>query len=269
MNGISEKIYNAFKEKYGFGECGLFESLCIASTKVKNIDLCLSGIIIAPSGDAKTSILKDIHKIFKEDVILFDGLVTEYHLAKESHKLSEKPYCIAINDLVDIIKTLPKRRVAGILSFLKNIIDGHAQILTARDNIDIKAKVSIIMNIPKLIFDRKSATFVTTTFIDRTIPFNFEINWNEWKNLYLENKLKEINIEPIKLEEREIKVDEKYKHQIVNKAEELSTLKYTGLARNVKLVKALLCGNALLNNRNEINDADFEVFDKLKSFFKW
>ncbi|MEM2933227.1 MAG: hypothetical protein QW622_03430 [Candidatus Pacearchaeota archaeon] len=266
---ISEKIYEAFKEKYGFGECGLFESICVASTKVTNLDLCLSSIIIAPSGDAKTSMLTDVHKIFPKDMILYKGLVTEYYIAKDGEKIKSRPYCIAVNDLTDIIKTQPKRRVAGILTFFKNIIDGQGQILTAQNTIDIKAKVSVILNIPKSIFDRKSVTFITTTFLDRTIPFNFEMNWSEWEKLYLENKLKEVKIKPIALKPMPINIDKKYELPIVERAKMLSNLKYSGLARNIKLVKALLCGNALLNKRKELSDADFEVFDKLKKFFRW
>jgi hypothetical protein len=87
----------------------------------------LSTAIVSPAGEAKTRILRDVLSIFPEkDYILVDGAITEYHIAKEEkyEDLNYKLFCI--NDIEDIIRTYPKRRVAAILSFLKNLIDGRS-----------------------------------------------------------------------------------------------------------------------------------------------
>ena len=80
--------------------------------------------------------------------ILVDGAVTEYHIAKEERfkDLNYKLFCL--NDIEDIIKAYPSRRVAGILAFAKNLIDGHAQILTKNETIDMHAKnFGVLLNI--------------------------------------------------------------------------------------------------------------------------
>ena len=72
--------------------------------------------------------------------ILVDGAITEYHIANEDKYKDLNYRLFSINDIEDIIKVYPRRRVAGILAFLKNMIDGRAQILTKHENIDRRAK---------------------------------------------------------------------------------------------------------------------------------
>lgn len=60
----------------------------------------------------------------EECYVLVDGAITEYHIAKEERyeDLNHKLFCI--NDIEDIIRTYPRRRVAAILrrSISSNVV---------------------------------------------------------------------------------------------------------------------------------------------------
>jgi hypothetical protein len=46
-------------------------------------------------------------------------------------------------------------------------------------------------------------------------------------------------------------------------------VKFSGLPRNIDLVTAFLCGSALLNGRDRLNQDDFATFGSMKSYFGW
>jgi hypothetical protein len=235
----------------------------------------LSTAIISPAGEAKTRILRDVLSIFPEkDYVLVDGAITEYHIAKEEkyQDLNHKLFCI--NDIEDIIRTYPRRRVAAILSFLKNLIDGHAQILTKIDAIDRTAECfGVLMNVPEyLLVDSagKLRDQFLGTFFDRTIPFRFRTDWEKWKPYWDRKKLKETQLPEIELERCAVKWDYGgFRSRISDEARKLATLKFSGLPRNIDLVTAFLCGSALLNGRERITNYDFETFTRLKPYFGW
>ena len=232
------------------------------------MSMCLSTVIIAPPGTAKTSTLNDLERIFPKTMVIFRGLVTEYHIAKMNKEdLNNKVWCV--NDIVDLTKTMAKRRVAGVLTFFKNIIDGHAEILVAQADIKLKGKVGILVNIPRVAFDKKRGEWVSTTFLDRVIPFNYDMNWDNWKEKYIENELMPIDIKPIKLKPGSIELPKKFNRKVVECADSMATVKISGLPRNIQLVRAFLTGNAMLNGRKCVEEADFEIWDKLKSHFRW
>jgi hypothetical protein len=210
----------------------------------------------------------------KECYILVDGAITEYHIAKEEpfKDLNHKLLCN--NDIEDTIKVYPRRRVAGILSFQKNLIDGHAQILTRNDAIDRTAEgFGVLMNVPEyLLIDSrgKLKDQFLGTFFDRTIPFHYRPDWEKWKPFWDKKKLKEVRLRKIELHRGSVRWDYAgFRKRISNEAGNLATLKFSGLPRNIDLVTAFLCGSALLNGRRRITKDDFATFAKLKSYFGW
>ena len=210
----------------------------------------------------------------ESDYVLVDGAITEYHIAKEERyqDLNHKLFCI--NDIEDIIKTYPNRRVAAILAFLKNLIDGHAQILTNADAIDRTAKnFGVLINIPEyLLVDSrgKLKNQFLGTFFDRTIPFRFRTDWEKWKPYWDKRKLKEARLPEIQLLRGPVKWDYAcFRRRISDEARKLATLKFSGLPRNIDLVTAFLCGSALLNGRDRISNEDFIAFANLKPYFGW
>ena len=46
-------------------------------------------------------------------------------------------------------------------------------------------------------------------------------------------------------------------------------LKFSGLPRNIELLKAFLAGNALLNKRNKVYKEDIELFLKFIKYIRW
>jgi hypothetical protein len=210
----------------------------------------------------------------EECYVLVDGAITEYHVAKEERyeDLDHKLFCI--NDIEDIIKAYPRRRVAAILSFLKNLIDGHAQILTRTDAIDRRAEnFGVLMNVPEsLLIDStgKLRNQFLGTFFDRTVPFRFKTDWEKWKPYWDRKKLKDVQLPKIELHRGLVKWDYgDLRRRISDEARKLATLKFSGLPRNIDLVTAFLCGSALLNGRDRVTDEDFATFEKLKGYFGW
>jgi hypothetical protein len=268
-------IHRIFQRKYRFGDLGLFESIALSSTQVEGLKIALSTAIISPPGEAKTCILKDVLSMFPEDCyILVDGAITEYHIAKEERfkDLNHKLFCN--NDIEDTIRAYPRRRVAAILSFQKNLIDGHAQIGTKVDAIDRTAEgFGVLMNVPEyLLVDSKGKlrNQFLGTFFDRTIPFRFKTDWEEWKPYWDRKKLKQAQLPKIELKRSSVKWDYvKFRKRISKEAGNLATLKFSGLPRNIDLVTAFLCGSALLNGRDRITKDDFMTFANLKRYFGW
>ncbi|MGD0424067.1 MAG: hypothetical protein ABSA92_11505 [Candidatus Bathyarchaeia archaeon] len=272
---MSDRIYRAFQTKYRFGDLGLFESIALASTQVEGLRIALSTAVISPPGEAKTRILSDVLSMFPEtSYVLVDGAITEYHITKEKkyEDLNHKLFCI--NDIEDIIRTYPRRRVAAILSFLKNLIDGHAQILTKNDAIDRVARnFGVLINVPEnLLIDSRGnlRNQFLGTFFDRTIPFRFRMDWEKWKPYWDGHRLKEATLPTIELERGSVKWDfATFRRRISNDAGKLATLKFSGLPRNIDLVTAFLCGSALLNGRERISNEDFTTLAQLKQYFGW
>jgi len=268
-------IFQSFQNKYRFGALALFECIALASTQVENLVATLSTAIVSPPGEAKTRILRDVLAMFPGQMyLLVDGAITEYHIAKEKlyEDLNYKLFCI--NDIEDIIRTYPRRRVAAILSFLKNLIDGHAQILTKNDAVDRTAKnFGVLINVPEsLLVDSRGnlRDQFLGTFFDRTIPFRFRTDWEKWKPYWDGKKLKNSTLPHIELERGVVRWDlAKYRKRISTEASNLATLKFSGLPRNIDLVTAFLCGSALLNGRGRICEADFATLARLKRYFAW
>jgi hypothetical protein len=271
----SEQIFRHFRGKYRFGELGLFESIQLASTQVEGVRFPLSSGVISPPGEAKSDILREVLSMFPESThILVDGGITEYHIAEKKayEDLNYKLFCL--NDIEDIIKAYPRRRVAGILGFLKNLIDGHGQILTKNDTIDRRAdNFAVLLNIPEyLLLDSKGKlrNQFLATFFDRTIPFHFKTDWEKWKPYWNAKKLKTATLDKIELERHPVKWDYcNFRKKISREASGLATLKYSGLPRNINLIKAFLCGSALLNGRDRICNEDFVTLEMMKPFFGW
>jgi len=271
----SNIIYKAFQKKNRFEELGLYESIALASTQVEGLKATVSSAIISPPGEAKTDILKDVLSIFPDKTyILIDGAITEYHIAenKEYKNLDYRLFCL--NDIEDIIKAYPRRRVAGILGYVKNLIDGHGQILTKYDAIDTYVKgFGVLLNVPEyLLLDERGklkGQFLGT-FFDRVVPFRFKTDWEEWKPYWDNRKLAGFDVEPMELPRRSVKWDfGENRKRISDEAKSLATLKFSGLPRNINLVTAFLCGSASLNNRDSICEEDFKTLDRLKSYFGW
>jgi hypothetical protein len=99
-------LHRTFEEKYQFGELGLFEAIALASTQIERFKIPLSTAIISPPGEAKTQMLKDVLSLSPVSTyVLVDGVITEYHIAKEKAYEDLNFRLLCINDIEGIIKT--------------------------------------------------------------------------------------------------------------------------------------------------------------------
>lgn len=274
-NRKSVEIYNFFKNKYGFGELGLFEAIVACSTRCSNTKYALPSIIISPAGEAKSDVLKDVIEFFPELIYMKKGTLSEYWIAKELQPETLCHKIFAINDLADSLKSMQSRRIAGMMSFFKNLIDGDAELSNAVTDIKFATeKTGLIINIPKQAMTQGiTGSLITSTFFDRVIPFQFHTRWEEeWEDLYLQKKLHNSKIKHTKkISIKEIKFDWSFEKRIVENAKYLMKLKDSGLPRNIHLVKSFLAGSAILNNRNYITISDLEDFEHMKNerFIRW
>lgn len=270
LKGMHKYIFDWFKKKYNFGELGLFEAACVASIYASNLRTPASAIIIAPAGEAKSDIMMDVSKFFDEAMIIRKGVITEYWIIKNISPETLDKHTLCINDLADSLKSMQSRRIAGFLSFVKNVLDGEAEILNIAHSVKYKVnRVNVLVNIPKQVLGTATGNLISTTFFDRTIPFQFATAWKEWKVVYLKRELSNSDVKKIAVKEVDIDIPWKYEHRIVAEAEYLRSLKLSGLPRNINLVKAILCGLAILNGRNHINEDDFKAYSMFKVYFRW
>lgn len=269
-------LYDFFKKKYGVepaAHLGLFECACVASTYASNLDFAASAIILSPAGEAKTNIMRDVKELVGDKMIIRKGIMSEYWLIKHISQEELSGKTLAIDDLADSLKSMQQRRVAGLLSFLKNIIDKEAEILNVGSDIHYKLsdKVSIIINIPEQAIGGTITELISTTFYDRTLPFKFSTKWSEWEEIYLKKKLIKLAPQHLSLKPTNVKIPWRFEKQIVKFANELRSTKFaSGLPRNINLIKAVLAGLVILDGRNEVTTNDIKIYEDLfKPYFRW
>jgi len=60
-----------------------------------------------------------------------------------------------------------------------------------------------------------------------------------------------------------------FRERISTEANSLANVKFSGLPRNIELIKASLCGSAILNDRDTVSKDDFDALTRLKRYFGW
>ena len=271
---VSNKIYEYFQKKYGFGDLGVILAVSANSVWVKNNKLGLSLTIISPKGHFKSSIMEEVASMF--NVLYIRGLVTEYGIERE-YRASIEGKCVPvfIDDIEDTIRGMQRRRVVGILGFLKGLIDGKGQITVRDRTIILKPKkFAIVLNVPDYLLYKSTGVLqnmFTSTFFDRTLPVKYSMDWEKWKEMYDKGKLKDIDPPKVKRYKKEkvVKFPRKFRKEISDIALKLMNLKFSGLPRNIELLKAFLAGNALLNKRNKVYKEDIELFLKFIKYIRW
>jgi hypothetical protein len=243
----------------------------VASGFVKNA-FPLSAIVVAPVGSGKTTALK---KIAFNDNILALSDVTPYGLAKLLPEIKAKNVKHII--IFDLVEPMSRNRqiVNSLIGFLNSLIEeGIFRISTGFIEIKEPIKLGLITaTTKKELFDKRRG-WLGIGFISRMLPISYsftEVDVIQILEDLANQNIKDISYESLKLKEKNIKENPEINKLLIPYAQTIDSTIAKGddkpmPFRRLNQLKVLLMANALLNNRTEVTNEDFEWF---KSVAKW
>ncbi|MEM5867222.1 MAG: hypothetical protein QXG39_04815 [Candidatus Aenigmatarchaeota archaeon] len=240
----------------------------VASGFVKNA-YPLSAILIAPVGAGKTTQLKKI--AFNKNILALSD-VTPYGLSKLLPEIKARDVRHLI--IFDLVEPFSRSRtiVNNLIGFLNSLIEeGIFRIQTAFIEIKEPIKLGLITSTTEKEFLDKRRGWLGIGFISRMLPISFSYtNTDVIKILedLANQKYQDIKYETLKLKEKEIKENPAINQKLIPYAQSIDK-KLPEIAlpfRRLQQLKILLMANALLNDRKEVTEEDFEFF---KSVSNW
>lgn len=266
---IAYNIYKHFYEKFRLGEIGVVEAVCVASMFLKK-QKPFSLIIVAPSGQMKSSIMDDVVKIFPEKILMLSSRHTPFGLVKEyGDKLKNKTW--VNNDMVRTFTGISRTKIEEIVGFYSELMSEKTSgSATAFGSALKDCKMNMIGNIAMISYNDVKDKFITATFSERVLFFVYVIDKNDIrfktkKGMPIMDSL--INIQ---LKETEFIISKKQKIRICELSDKLVEIAHYGQysMRPDEIVESFICAYALLNGRDKIKDSDFKTFESLFPFFK-
>jgi|SRR3990167_3986931 len=261
------RIYNYFEKKFGLGSLALCQATCIAS--LFHDSTPVSMITIAPSGQEKTMVMKDILKIFPAHTIEIASRFTSFGLAAKlgGDKIDMKTMCI--NDMVRTFDTMPKIKIKELVSWLAELLsEGKAGSETAVEH-KIEAHTCIIGNIAISKYREVSGFFKSSTFSERILQFTYKIDKNQIRAK--PEKLKSMKPDfTISLKKQAIIVPQSFRKKIWNLSDTLAVLQQyeEQSLRTDTIITSWLKAHALLSNRKKISQQDIRAFENLLPYLK-
>ena len=243
----------------------------VASGFVKNA-FPLSSIIVAPVGAGKTTSLKRI--AFNDNILALSD-VTPYGLAKLLPEIKAKNVKHII--IFDLVEPMSRNRVIvnSLIGFLNSLIEeGIFRISTGFIEIKEPIKLGLITaTTKKELFDKRRG-WLGIGFISRMLPISYsftEVDVIQILEDLANQNIKDISYETLKLKEKSIKENPEINKLLIPYAQTIDASISKGEDkplpfRRLNQLKVLLMANALLNNRSEVTNEDFEWF---KSVAKW
>jgi hypothetical protein len=273
---MAKAIFNHFEKKFLLGELGVVESVCISSLYLKN-QKPFSLIVISPSGQMKSSIMRDITNMFPEHVTVIPSRHTPYGLSG-MEKL--KWHTWLNNDMVRTFSGISKTKIEEIVGFYTELLtEGTSSSATARPSIFKDIRMNMIGNIALKSYSDVKDKFVTTTFNERILQVNYAKDKNDIRYKTLKNFPLSENLKNIMLANRlgdgyellDIVLSKKQKKEVYRLSDKLCNIALyeEGSMRPDEIVESFICAYALLNNnRPKLKKSDFDVFEKLIPFFR-
>lgn len=262
----SEKIYNYFEEKYCLGKLGLWESIICASAYTKTkMNLLLSSLIIAPAGFFKSSVMRDIHKMFKSKTYYMPDQPTDRGLIRlcEDRKKEINGKIFLLEDSISAFPTLEDNRQERLLMFFVKVLMGEKYEFSDFEKTKgTKVKIGLLANVATSNFETIYKILATTTFLDRVIPFNYMIDPHEEYKVFKRFRSEiESGIPPkIKLKTTQVKPVDICHEKLdqINFAIQQNTGLSASRADNhlILALKSL----AVLEGRDEVTEHDIDFF---------
>lgn len=266
---IANRIYKHFYEKFRLGEIGVVEAVCVASMFLKK-QKPFSLIIVAPSGQMKSSIMDDVVKMFPENILMLSSRHTPFGLVKEyGDKLKNKTW--VNNDMVRTFTGISRTKIEEIVGFYSELMSEKTSgSATAFGSALKDCKMNMIGNIAMISYNDVKDKFISATFSERVLFFVYVIDKNDIryktkKGMPMVDSLMNLSLSPT-----EINISKQQKKRICDISDDLVKIAHYGQysMRPDEIVESFICAYALLNGRNKIKESDFKVFEDLFPFFK-
>lgn len=267
---VSREIYRHFSRKFMMGELGIVESACIASLLVKK-QRPVNVIVVAPSGQLKSSIVNDIYRMFPDNVIRIKSRMTPYGVVKEFGEQKLRSHTWIINDMVRTFTGISKIKIEEIVGWLSELMsEGSSGSSTAFASSIENCPMNLIGNIARVSYDSVRDKFMSSTFSERILQFNYVIDKNKIRHGTDKHLPLCRSLLRIKLKSRVFCVPKHHKKKIYGLSDDLTRISHyeKDSMRPDEIVEGFLCGYALLNGRNKLKNSDFMVFGQLLPFFR-
>lgn len=267
---MAAAIYRHFQKKFSLGEIGLIQSCCIASMMLKE-QKAFSLIVVAPSGQMKSTIIEDTVRMFPEHTVQIESRHTPTGLAREygETKLNNKTWIN--NDMVRTFTGITRIKIEEIVGFYAELMSEKTSGSATAFSSKLKnCKMNMIGNIAMVSYKKVEDKFISSTFAER-IMFTSYIRDKNTIRYKTDKKLKLCNqLLGIKLEPSSIKPTKEQKKKIYEMSDKLTRIAHYEKfsMRPDEIVESFLCSYALLNKRSILTKTDFEVFEWLMPYFK-
>jgi len=265
---IAHEIFRQFEKKYMLGELAVVEAVSVASLYV-NDDVPVSVMAIGPTGQFKTSLMRDLIKIFPDYVYEIDSRFTAYGLSVKvgGEKLNMK--AILINDMVRTLDTLSDIKVKELASWLAELLtEGKAGSTTAQEA-RLEARTCLIGNIAINKFRETLEFFKSSTLSERILQFYFIKQKKDIRERTHPKLVISISVN-VNLLKKSVEIPKCFRKRIWKISDILAVRQQYELQslRPDQIVRSFLKGYALLNGRNKVRMSDIKVFESLMPNFK-
>jgi hypothetical protein len=269
-DALTKEIYSHFRKKFGLGELGIVESVCVASMLLDN-QKSFSIIVISPSGHLKSSILADVVQMFPSNTVVIPSRNTPYGLSRDFGVSKLKDRTWINNDMVRTFTGIGKTKIEEIVGFYAEMMsEGQSGSATAFSSMFKDCRMNMIGNIALNSYRDVKDKFITSTFAERILQLSYLMDKNVIrhktdKKLPLCNQLRNIV-----LGHKNIVLSKKQKENVYEISDALSKIAHyeEHSMRPDEIVESFICAYALLNGRDKVVNSDFDVFIKLMPFFR-
>lgn len=232
----------------------------IASGFVKNAKP-LSGIVVAQVGAGKTV---SVTQFVKNDNVLGLSDLTPYGLTKLLSEIKQKGVKHII--IFDLVEPMSRSRsvVNNLIGFLNSLIEeGIFRISTGFIEIKEPIRLGLITTTTRNELMDKRRGWLSIGFISRMLPISFA--YSKVDVIQILEKIAKAEIEDIayvkmKKRSKNIKTNPEVEKQLIPYATAIEEGSDALPFRRLKQLKVLLMSNALLKDRDEVTQEDFEWF---------
>lgn len=268
-NETSWKLYDIFQHRYCLGVTGVVGAIAIASLSIRNIKP-LSLMLVAPSGQMKSQITRDLCLMFPKNTYMITSRFTPYGLSHKVGQANLDGRTWVVNDMVRTFDGLSQVKISETVGWLAEMMsEGHAGSATAQEA-ELTARMNIMGNLALISYVDLQRKFVTSTLNERILQFGYFVD----KCLVREKSDRDYGNNPhpfqIELKDSMLALPRKEKKKIYSYADKLGIIAHyeKQSMRPDEIIMAFLAGHAKLNGRHELNKSDYKFLDMIFRHFR-